>query len=73
VLIVLALFILALAIRLWNLELGLRASFDEVLSLDAIACYYDGFIGLVGRPNGYIPTLLFAQWRGRSSGCSVTR
>ncbi len=75
VLLVLALFAGAFVIRVWNLELGLRASFDEALSLDGVGHYYGGVVGLVDRPSGYIPTLLFSQWQGeliRLLGHTVT-
>ncbi|MBE2183720.1 MAG: glycosyltransferase family 39 protein [Anaerolineae bacterium] len=62
--IVLLLFVGALVIRAWNLEIGLRTSVDEALAVDGVNHYYGGLVGLVGRPSEYIPTLLFAQWQG---------
>ncbi|MBC8170417.1 MAG: glycosyltransferase family 39 protein [Anaerolineae bacterium] len=63
-LMVIGLFLLSLAIGVWNLENGLRASFDEAISVDAlIRILIANGGGLVSPPSTYMTTLVFTQWQ----------
>jgi hypothetical protein len=62
--VVLAITLAALIVRAHNLENGLRASFDEVLPIEAVSHIMSPRgIGLVSPPSQYITTLIFSQWQ----------
>jgi hypothetical protein len=54
----------ALLIRVYDLENGLRASFDEVLPIEAAGhIMAPRGVGLVSAPSQYITTLIYSQWQ----------
>ncbi len=60
---VLAILLLALVVRAWDLNTSIRGSVDEGTALEGMAHAWGTQVGLVARPSGYISTVLFPYWQ----------